>query len=620
MELILTVTSANKSALGNEATRSFSTSGGSLGRGWNNTWVLPDAERYISSKHAEISFENGHFYLTDTSSNGVVIAASDAIVGRGNRVAITDGQEFFIGDYKVMATMDAGDDYAPSTSASSEALDNSPEIHNPLNNAAIDTFLGTSQDPLELLNGQNSHGSQLSTEPSLGDIIGGVDSEANLLQTLEAGTSDHQSIASGLESNLGHASGFNEPMQFARREQPALSATSVNLSSSSANSSSLEIPADWDMTELSAEHQPPSASVPVPTHSIPQSSAGIGNIPNDEDFFAVPDTPKAATYSHQQGPNSLSENQLSVDAPIDTHRKKQHSTAINSLPTTDDHHVAHYASSNESSELMGLLADDTPQQQPSTTPHQHTEANLAAEVEHNKTSETFFDDAPKSPVSASQAAMQIARNRQSSAQRHVTTDIPKSDLLQRAQKAFENQNIAPEALTEDVAEQWLALMPTIMDGLTQLLLGRAQIKNEFRVSKTLLHAQENNPLKFSANGADAINNLFLHQRPGFMAPHAAIKEAFSDINIHQTALLHGLQEGLSELLESFDPNTLEKQFDQRHKRSGILGKVGSNKYWQQYVERFDDFRIDSDDDFQRVLGATFAKAYDNCATEQGQSD
>ncbi|CAA0096803.1 Uncharacterised protein [BD1-7 clade bacterium] len=614
MELILTVTSANKSALGNEATRSFSTSGGSLGRGWNNTWVLPDAERYISSKHAEISFENGHFYLTDTSSNGVVIAASDAIIGRGNRVAISDGQEFFIGEYKVMATMDAGDDYAPSTPTSSEALDNSPEINNPLNNAAIDTFLGTSQDPLELLNGQNSHGSHLSAEPSLGDIIGGVDSDANLLQTVEVGTSDHQSTASGLESNLGHASGFNEPMQFARREQPASSTANVNVSNSSASRTSLEIPADWDMTEFSAEHQPPSASAPVPTHSIPQSLTGTGSIPNDEDFFAVPDTSKAATHSRQQRPNSLSENQLSVDTPVDIHSKEQHS----GLRITDDHQVAHDTSFNESSELMGLLADDTPQ--PLKTPHQHTEANVTTEAEHTHKPETFFDDAPKSPVSASQAAMQIARNRQSSTQRNVATDMPKSDLLQRAQKAFESQNIAPEALTEDVAEQWLALMPTIMDGLTQLLLGRAQIKNEFRVSKTLLHAQENNPLKFSANGADAINNLFLHQRPGFMAPHAAIKEAFSDINIHQTALLHGLQEGLSELLESFDPNTLEKQFDQRHKRSGLLSKVGSNKYWQQYVERFDDFRIDSDDDFQRVLGATFAKAYDNCATEQGQSD
>ena len=45
--------------------------GGMLGRAPRNNFVLPDPERFISGKHAEISFQNGTFFITDTSTNGL---------------------------------------------------------------------------------------------------------------------------------------------------------------------------------------------------------------------------------------------------------------------------------------------------------------------------------------------------------------------------------------------------------------------------------------------------------------------------------------------------------------------------------------------------------------------
>ncbi len=46
--------------------------GGSVGRTAGNNCVLPDPERFISSKHAMISFQDHRFAITDTSTNGSI--------------------------------------------------------------------------------------------------------------------------------------------------------------------------------------------------------------------------------------------------------------------------------------------------------------------------------------------------------------------------------------------------------------------------------------------------------------------------------------------------------------------------------------------------------------------
>src|SRR5690625_5534408 len=54
----------------------FDESGGTVGRGPGNTWVLPDPERILSSRHCEFVFEGGCYHLIDLSTNGTFINGS----------------------------------------------------------------------------------------------------------------------------------------------------------------------------------------------------------------------------------------------------------------------------------------------------------------------------------------------------------------------------------------------------------------------------------------------------------------------------------------------------------------------------------------------------------------
>lgn len=80
--------------------------GGSIGRRDENDWVLPDPERFISGRHAQIDFSDGDFHITDLSSNGVFINRSAQPLGKNNRVALHDGDTISIGDYQIAVAVE----------------------------------------------------------------------------------------------------------------------------------------------------------------------------------------------------------------------------------------------------------------------------------------------------------------------------------------------------------------------------------------------------------------------------------------------------------------------------------------------------------------------------------
>ncbi len=76
-----------------------------IGRGPENDWVLPDPERIISKQHCVIEADNGVYELTDTSSNGVFVNASDTPVGRGKAVVLKDGDHLRISHFRIEVTL-----------------------------------------------------------------------------------------------------------------------------------------------------------------------------------------------------------------------------------------------------------------------------------------------------------------------------------------------------------------------------------------------------------------------------------------------------------------------------------------------------------------------------------
>ena len=65
--------------------KTFKQAGGVIGRGEDCDWIIPDRKRHLSNHHAIVSYREGTFFLTDTSSNGVQDGESGARLSGGQR-------------------------------------------------------------------------------------------------------------------------------------------------------------------------------------------------------------------------------------------------------------------------------------------------------------------------------------------------------------------------------------------------------------------------------------------------------------------------------------------------------------------------------------------------------
>ena len=105
MLLALSIVSEQGAGLGPTAYKVFDERGGSIGRVPGNDWVLPDAQNFVSSRHALVTASDGVFYLEDKSSNGTFINAADRPVSRSEPQPLSDGDRLFIGDYEIIVQL-----------------------------------------------------------------------------------------------------------------------------------------------------------------------------------------------------------------------------------------------------------------------------------------------------------------------------------------------------------------------------------------------------------------------------------------------------------------------------------------------------------------------------------
>lgn len=103
MELVFDIVSAQQYAPGLLTSKSFKKAGGVIGRGEDCDWAIPDSKRILSGRHAQVSYVDGHFYLTDTSSNGVTLKDSGARLPKGEPQRIEHGNVYCLGELEIRA-------------------------------------------------------------------------------------------------------------------------------------------------------------------------------------------------------------------------------------------------------------------------------------------------------------------------------------------------------------------------------------------------------------------------------------------------------------------------------------------------------------------------------------
>jgi type VI secretion system protein len=165
MGLRLTVISSQRVALGAAASVVFGPHGGSIGRGRNNDWVLPDPQRYLSAHHASVAFRDGHYYIEDLSTNGVYVNEGERPLGRRGPHQLRDGDRLRLGEYRIVVALEAD-----STASHAEA-----SLIRPI--AADDQFAATQGDIgaqlniQELLSGERGTDSRLRAVDAFGQPL-----------------------------------------------------------------------------------------------------------------------------------------------------------------------------------------------------------------------------------------------------------------------------------------------------------------------------------------------------------------------------------------------------------------------------------------------------------------
>ena len=179
MLLALSIISSQGAALGPTAYKVFDAHGGSIGRIDGNDWVLPDPERFVSSKHAQVFWNGGAFYLQDVSANGTFINAPDRAVARDQPMQLRDGDRLFIGDYEIIVQLI--EDAQPAAPAP-EAVAPPPQpvaLQQPPPSLGLGTV-----DPLAALGGARSERPQ----PAAASVGAGVgDSQRTIFKPTPAG-------------------------------------------------------------------------------------------------------------------------------------------------------------------------------------------------------------------------------------------------------------------------------------------------------------------------------------------------------------------------------------------------------------------------------------------------
>lgn len=191
--------------------------GGTFGRSADNTWVLPDVSRHVSSLHARISFEKGRFIIRDESTNGLFVNGSPMALGPNNPIALNQGDRLTLGDYSLQVSLAQGQDLPKATQDNPAAT----QIFSaPVSNASfddLDKWLEPAAPKSQALASPSvsSAAPETSRSETLGDIdLGLKPQETDPLAALGGASAKAKSSSSGgaLSDLVGDSASLDQQM------------------------------------------------------------------------------------------------------------------------------------------------------------------------------------------------------------------------------------------------------------------------------------------------------------------------------------------------------------------------------------------------------------------------
>lgn len=168
------------------------------------------------------------------------------------------------------------------------------------------------------------------------------------------------------------------------------------------------------------------------------------------------------------------------------------------------------------------------------------------------------------------------------------------------------------AEAERTAEMMGELIAASVRGLFELIALRATVRDELKVDgRTMVASQLNNPLKHTESYEDALRCIVTtgaHSKM-FLPPLDAMNESFGDLRAHEMAMIAGMRAALAGLLQRFAPDNLERRLKKGSAFSLPIPGAAKSRLWDAFVAMHEELYREAHDDFDKLFGKEFVKAY-----------
>lgn len=155
-----------------------------------------------------------------------------------------------------------------------------------------------------------------------------------------------------------------------------------------------------------------------------------------------------------------------------------------------------------------------------------------------------------------------------------------------------------------------AMLRIAVTGIHQLIAMRAAAKDEIHAQMTMLMARGNNPLKFAADPAMALQLLLQPPVRGFLEGSVALQDAMNDLQAHQVGMVAGMRSAVEGVLDRIDPAVLKTRLSSKSVFDSLLPANRKARLWELFEQQYGTLREEAREEFQRFLGESFRSAYE----------
>lgn len=142
-------------------------------------------------------------------------------------------------------------------------------------------------------------------------------------------------------------------------------------------------------------------------------------------------------------------------------------------------------------------------------------------------------------------------------------------------------------------------------GLGDLMNERTTVKAEYRMDRTTVGAEANNPFKWATPQRVAVDLLRAGQDEFLSGPHA-VRASFEDMKKHLLCVLAGLRAALGATLDQLDPVEVA---DKVRGRSFVMRNRDA-ALWGEYVHLYSDLRAQAGDNPDSQINRGFRAGYE----------